>query len=52
MALFESKIAVIKFMKRYKKIEIDGEIGLRWKFLYVPDDFRVRVTLADDQVAN
>ena len=46
LAIVESKIGLIKFMKRYKKIRIpEGPIKMVWKFLYTPEYFKSKMTL-------
>ena len=44
LALLESKIALIKFMKRYKKIVLPAEkIKMRIKLAYSPENFKVKL---------
>lgn len=44
LALVQSKVAIIKFYQRYSNVKIPNlPTQFKWKFLYKPDDFKVRV---------
>ena len=46
LALTESKIALIKFMKRYKKITIpEGGIKMVFRTVYKPEYFKTKITI-------
>lgn len=46
LAAIESKIGLIKFMKRYKKIKIpDGPIKMTYKFIYSPEYFKSQMAI-------
>lgn len=46
LATAQSKIALINFYKRYSRIEIvEKNIQFKWKFLYKPDDFKIKVSV-------
>lgn len=46
LVLVESKIGLIKFMKRYKKIAIpDKPINWVIKFVYTPEYFKSKMTI-------
>lgn len=49
LAMIESKIGLIKFMKRYKRVVIPEE-PLKWvlKFVYSPEYFKSKMVLNDE----
>ena len=43
----ESKIALIKFLKRYSKIDIPNkDFKMLFKFTYSPEDFLTKLTVS------
>lgn len=45
----ESKIALIKFMKRYKNISLgNSNYKMVFKFAYSPEDFETKLTINHD----
>ena len=46
LVMIESKIALIKFMKRYSKIRLGkSEFKMTFHFLYSPEDFDSTMTI-------
>ena len=51
LASIESKIGLIKFMKRYKKITIpEGPIKMVVKFVYSPEYFKSKMTIDEKEI--
>lgn len=40
----ESKVAIIKLIKRYETIEISKEVTMHLKFMYEPEPFNAKLT--------
>ena len=48
MALLESKITIIKMMKRYKNITIPNpNFKMQFKFVECPENFKTKLTISD-----
>jgi cytochrome P450 len=49
LAHIESKIALVKFMKRYKKVTLPKkDFKMEFKFLYSPEDFESTMLINDE----
>lgn len=44
LAHTESKVAIIKLIKRYETIEVPKEVTMHLKFMYEPEPFDVKLT--------
>ena len=40
----ETKIALSLFLNRYKSIKVPEKLALRWKSIYEPDSFIIKVS--------
>lgn len=53
LAIIQSKIALIKFMKRYKKIQNpEGPVKMILKFIYTPEYFNSKMTIDSKEASD